>query len=123
MSTRLINCYYIRISGLNLGHVNISANQLKGKPKKVGRQDGRDVFALSTKGGFNMIVAPKGQSFETLGTGPHPCVARHIAEGKYKDIAWTDLNKADFVPYEDYASLLPKYEAITDAMRRQHGDE
>lgn len=103
--------------------MKIEAKQLKGKPKKVGQHDGRDVFALQTKGGFNMVVATKGEGFETLGAGPHPCIARHIANQKYKDINWTSLNKADFVPYEDYQHLLPKYEAITTAIRRKHGDE
>jgi hypothetical protein len=103
--------------------MNVSANQLKGKPKKVGKHDGRDVFALATKGGFNMIVAAKGQGFETLGSGPHPCVARHIANQKFKNITWTNLNKADFVEFESYAHLLPKYEAITMAIRRRNGDE
>jgi hypothetical protein len=107
----------------NLLPVNISANQLKGKPKKVGKHDGRDVFALATKGGFNMIVAAKGQSFETLGAGPHPCVARNIADQKFKGITWTNLNKSDYVDFEAYEHLLPKYTAITDAIRRQHGDE
>ena len=103
--------------------MNISAKQLKGKPKKVGTHDGRDVFALATKGGWNMIVASKGKSFETLGVGSHACVARHIADQKFKDIAWTNLNKADYVPYEDYAHLLPRYEAITDVIRHKQGDE
>lgn len=103
--------------------VKIEAKQLKGKPKKIGKHDGRDVFALTTKGGFNMIVASKGQGFETLGAGPHPCVARHIAEQKHKNITWTGLSKADHVPYEDYQHLLPKYEAVTAFIRRKQGDE
>lgn len=103
--------------------MKIEAKQLKGKPKKIGKHDGRDVFALTTKGGFNMIVAPKGQGFETLGTGSHPCIARHVADSKFKDITWTGLNKADYVPYEDYAAYLPKYIAITDLLRRLHGDD
>lgn len=102
--------------------MQIDSKQLVGKPKKVGKTEGRDVLEIATKGGLHLIVAAKDGHFETLGTGPHRAVARYIAK-KRRDIQWSDLNKADHVPYEFLAPLLPKYEAITDKLRQMHGDE
>lgn len=105
--------------------MQISRQQMAAKPKKVGKLDGKDVFHLPLKGGLHMIVgaSDKGVGFETLGTGPHPAVARHIATKKHSDIQWTELNKADYVEFEHYENLLPKYEALTTAIRRRNGDE
>ncbi len=89
----------------------------------VGTRDGGNVMEVITKGGLHMIVAPKGTSFETLGTGPHRAVARHIAMGRYKTIKWTELSKGDWIAPEDYQHLLPKYEAMTTHFRKLHGDE
>lgn len=103
--------------------MQIDAKQLAGKPKKVGKRDGKDVLEIATKGGLHMIVAPKDGSFETLGTGPHRAVARFIAKKKSPEIQWTSLEKADHIEPEFFQHLLPKYEAMTDAIRRRHGDE
>lgn len=105
--------------------MQISRQQMASKPKKVGKLNGKDVFHLPLKGGLHMIVgaSEKAAGFETLGTGPHPAVARHIAMKKQPDIMWTELNKADYVEPEHYQHLLPKYEAMTDAIRRRNGDE
>lgn len=78
---------------------------------------------FSTKGGFHIVVAPKGNSFETLGTGPHRAVARHIARKHHKDIQWTDLAKGDWIDPAHFESIVPKYEAITNQMRKLHGDD
>jgi hypothetical protein len=39
------------------------------------------------------------------------------------DVQWTELSKADHVDFEDYAPLLPKYEAITERLRKLNGDK
>jgi hypothetical protein len=109
--------------------MNIDAKQLASKPKKVGKWGDRDVLAVATKGGFHVVGAVKaGGAFETLGTGPHPAVARAVAnklvsKSNEAAITWTELTKADHVAPEHFSHLLPKYEAITNAMRRMSGFE
>jgi hypothetical protein len=99
--------------------MNITANQIV-KKKKVGHTEkGEPVFELATKGGLNLIISGKaGGGFETLGTGPHRAVARHIAE-KYKSIVWTELSKADPCELEDFEQQLPKYQSITEQLREE----
>lgn len=102
----------------NLNAMDISSEQISEKPKKVGTLKGRPVFSMRTKGGLYMLVAPKGQSFETLGTGPHRGVARHIAQKHEPDVVWTDLSKADHVPIEHFEFVLPEYEDLTNRIRK-----
>jgi hypothetical protein len=102
--------------------MNITAAQLAGKPKKIGKKGDKDIMHVATKGGLHMVVAQKGAGFETLGTGPHPGVAKFIANRRYgSEISWSDLNKADYVDPIHFADCLPKYEALTDAMRKLQG--
>ncbi len=104
--------------------MNLEPNQLKQKPKKVGKTDtGKDVFEVETKGGLSLIVSPKDGSFETLGTGPHRAVARHIAAKRMPGIQWSDLHKSESLDLPTIQALLPKYEAVTAAYRKAHGDK
>lgn len=96
--------------------MNLDKNQLAGLPKKIGTLNGKPIFHVVTKGGFNMCLIAKAGGFETLSCGPHVAIARHIASKREKEIVW-ELAKGDYVPYEDYAFLLPKYEEITDRIR------
>lgn len=97
--------------------MNLDKNQLAGDPIKIGTLNGKPIFEVVTKGGFYMDIVAKGGSFETLGVGSHKALSRHIASKKEPSIVWTTLAKGDFVPYEDMAFLIPKYEAITDRLR------
>ncbi len=72
-----------------------------------------------TKGGYHILVAPKGNTFETLAVGPHRAVARHIAAKHHKSIKWTELSKGDWIAPEDYAHLVPKYEQITADLQKR----
>lgn len=103
--------------------MDISAKQLAGKPKKIGTRGGKNIMELTTKGGLTMIVGPKDGGFETLGAGPHKAVARFIAKKKAPDIQWSELAKADYVEPEYFEHLLPQYQALTQALRKQNGDE
>lgn len=103
--------------------MEITEKQLQGKPKQVGTWNGKKVLHIATKGGLHMIVAPNGAGWETLGAGPHVAVSKHIAGKKHDDIVWTGLSKADWVDPDCYLVLLPKYEALTEALRKAHGDE
>lgn len=100
--------------------MNIDKAQLAGDPKKIGSLKGKPIFQVVTKGGFHMILTPKAGGFETLGTGPHVAVARHIATKREKEIVW-ELKKGDYVEPEAFAFILPKYEAMTNEIRALEG--
>lgn len=89
--------------------------------KKIGTLDGAPVIEVGLIGGFHMVVSPKGGKVKTLGTGPHRCVARHIAKKRNPEIEFTDLAKADFVELAHFAEVLPKYEAMTDDFNKLEG--
>lgn len=95
--------------------MNITEEQLAEKPKAVGTLKGQKIFHVSTKGGFHMVVKPDGAGFETLGVGPHPAIARHIAQKHQPEIAWTELSKAQYV--DPSSAVVAKYEAITAQFR------
>lgn len=99
---------------------NISSDQIAYK-KKVGTLGKDAVIELATKGGLHLIVTVHNGKVETLGTGPHRAVARHIAKKRESSIQWSDLSKSDYVDEVHFASCLPKYEAITDAFRKAEG--
>jgi hypothetical protein len=87
--------------------------------KKVGKLHGKSVIEIKTTGGFHMVVAAnEGGGFETLGTGPHKAVARHIAAKREPDIEWTELSKSDYVDPAHFQNILPEYEALTDTVRK-----
>jgi hypothetical protein len=95
----------------------IKANQLAYK-KQVGKtKKGTPVWELATKGGLHLIVKAQDGNFETLGTGPHRAIARHIADQHEPEIAWTELSKSDHLDYVVIEPLLPKYEKLTAEMR------
>ena len=98
--------------------MNIDAKQIDQKPKKVGNLNGKPVFHLRTKGGLHILVMQKNGAYETLGTGPHRAVARHIASKHEPEIVWSELSKSDHVDADAYALILPKYEEMTAALRR-----
>lgn len=56
--------------------------------EQVGRIAGDPVFALGLKGGLHMVVRVKktARKTETLGAGPHPAVARFIAEKEHPSL-------------------------------------
>lgn len=97
--------------------MQIDTKQIDEKPKKVGNLRGKPVFHLRTKGGLHILVMQKNGTYETLGTGPHRAVARHIANKYEPDIVWSELSKSDHVDPEAYALILPKYEEVTEALR------
>jgi hypothetical protein len=99
--------------------MDLSAKQIDEKPKRVGILKGKPIYHLRTKGGLHLLVTPGGSGFETLGTGPHRAVARHIAQKHEPDIVWDALAKSDHVDIEAFALVLPKYEVITDYLREK----
>lgn len=100
--------------------MNLTAEHIASK-KKIGQLNGKPVIELVTTGGLHMVVTASGGGFETLGTGPHRAVARHIAMKRERDIMWTELSKSDHVDIEHFEWCLPRYEALTDRIRSEQG--
>jgi hypothetical protein len=101
----------------------IDEKQLKGKPKKVGKLHGHDVFQQVTKGGLFLLSEVIGPKRETIGSGPHPGIARHVAMKAHPELEWTGLAKGDFIELEHCQEILPKYEALTAALRKREGSD
>lgn len=92
------------------------------KKEKVGHLDGEDVWQLAYKGGLNAVALQKRSGrVETLALGSHRAIARHIAKKARPGIVWTGLAKSENYPYESYAKLLPKWEAVSEAVRARQG--
>lgn len=96
---------------------NIPVNQIAYR-KTVGKLDGDAIVELATKGGLHLIVRAKRGKTETLGAGAHRAISRFIAEKREPNIQWTELSKSEHIPVEHFQHLLPRWEAITDDLRR-----
>ena len=90
------------------------------KTKVIGQLNGQQVYMLTTTGGL-VIVAAAGSKHEPLGVGSHPALAKFIAKKAHPDLEITELNKSDDVPERFLADLAPRWEAITQQMRRASG--
>lgn len=101
--------------------VNVDEKQIEYK-KRVGKLKGSPVVEVGLKGGLHLIFVNEGGTWATLGAAPHRAIARHIAKKKSDNkIEWSDLSKADYIEESHYAHLLPRYEALTDALRECQG--
>lgn len=87
--------------------------------KKVGRIGNSPVMEIGLIGGLNLIVSTENGKTSILGTGPHRAVSRHIAKRRAPDIEWTEIQKSDHVEPEFFEALLPRYEALTDELRKE----
>lgn len=97
--------------------INIKAEHIESK-KRIGKLRGKAVIELKTTGGFHMVVAATDAGgFETLGTGPHRAVARHIAQKREPEMILEELSKSDWVDPVHFQHLLPEYEGITEQIR------
>ena len=95
----------------------IDEKQLKGKPKKVGKLGGKPVWEAESKGGLFMVMANQDGKPELIGTGPHPDVARYMAEQRHEGLQWTELQKADRLELQHFQHLLPEYELLLARMQ------
>jgi hypothetical protein len=76
--------------------VELEAKQLKDKPKKIGDLKGEPVYQVETKGGLFVVMAKNSTGRpRTLGVGPHPATARHIAERDNPDLSISELSKSE----------------------------
>jgi hypothetical protein len=87
--------------------------------KKVGKLGSKGVWMVKTRGGLFLIATDGGG--EVIGSGPHRAVAKAIAQRRNPDLEWTELSKSEWVDPETFAHLMPKYESMTDDLRRLQG--
>lgn len=93
--------------------MEISLNQLAGKPKKVGELDGNPVMQVSTKGGLFLLMTKSNGKPKTLGVGSHPAVAAHIAERDFPSLKLTELSKSEALDPRTLRSEAAKFIPLT----------
>ena len=95
--------------------MDITLNQLKNKPKKIGEYEGSPVLQAETKGGLYILMTKSNGRPKTLGTGSHPAIARHIAERDFPEIKLTELSKSESL---DPRTLREEAKRFTTLTRR-----
>jgi hypothetical protein len=98
--------------------MKISREQLRGDPKKIGKTKSGDVFHISTKGGFNIIMLKGEKETKMLGAAPHIAIAKHIAKKNAEDLVYFELSKAD-EQIDVFSHLIPVFEQVTRRLAEQ----
>lgn len=88
--------------------------------KIIGKLKNDPIVELATTGGLVMVAIKKAKP-EILGAGSHRAIARLIASKKQPEIQYTELAKGDYVPEQYVRDLLPRWEAVTNEIRRAQG--
>jgi hypothetical protein len=91
------------------------------RKKQVGSLKGKPVFHLETTGGLSVYVSGAGGNFQVISSGPHPGVARYMAEKREPDIQLTELSKSEYVEPYLFLGILPEYEKLTDQLQKSWG--
>lgn len=90
--------------------------KLLASKKRIGTLRGKPVIEFVTKGGLHLVVSDKDGKPEILGSGPHRCISRFIAEKREPDITFTELSKSDWLDLPSIMSVYDKYVALTDEL-------
>lgn len=100
--------------------VTLETKQLKDKPRRIGDLKGDPVFQVETKGGLFLIMAKSMSGVSrprTLGVGPHPATARHIAEKDFPDVTFTELAKSESPAPELFRAQIQESLWLTHKIR------
>ena len=98
--------------------MNISNNQLASTPKEIGELNGGKVMEVATKGGLYLVVVAKSNGkVETLGTGSHRAIARHIAQRENPMLKISQLEKSETLPDVVLQANLPEFERLTKSLQ------
>lgn len=84
--------------------------------KVIGKLKNNKVFHIATTGGLNVVIVAKAVP-EIIGAGAHKGLAKFLAKRKEPDIEYNELEKSDVDPVY-FQHLIPKYEAIVEALRK-----
>ncbi len=109
--------------GLHLTDFKLEPKHIDGSPTKIGTVGGKDLMQIRCKGGFYMLVTKKPKGFNILAAAAHPLLARKKVSNDHKDVDFTELSKAEHVPAEHYALLMPDCEELTALLRKANGEE
>lgn len=93
--------------------MNIPQNEISSK-QEIGKHKNNKVFLIRTIGGLN-ICAIASATPEIASVAPHPAVAKFLAQKKFPAME-IQLQKSEDLPVSAFESVLPKYEAMTDAI-------
>ena len=102
-----------------MSQLQITQAHIKGAPKLIGHLEGCPVFLLTTKGGFNVILARMANGAKALATAPHPGIAKAMATRGYPDLVLDELSKSEAVNPAHFEHLLPVWQKITDELNAQ----
>lgn len=93
---------------------SIGNNQLVDQPEEIGSLNGNKVMELTTKGGLYLVVVAKSNGkVETLGTGSHRAIARHIAAKDNPALKIAKLEKSESLPVQVLEANLPEFIELT----------
>jgi len=90
----------------------IERKQIK-KSVRIGTLENEPVTMFTTWGGFNLVMGKKGGKKVTLGTGPHPGLAKIIAKKNAPEMVMTEMSKSEVESLSKNEALIAKYEAVT----------
>jgi hypothetical protein len=93
--------------------MQIPQNEIASK-EEIGKYKNSRVFLIRTIGGLN-ICAIASATPEIASVAPHPAVARFLAQKKFPAME-LNFQKSEDMPVSAFNSVLPKYEAMTDAI-------
>ncbi len=99
----------------NLNSMLVPRNEVESK-EKCGTLHGSPVYMIRCIGGLFLCAVSKGGSFESIGLGPLPIVAKKIAERAEPDILW-NIAKSEELELRFYQDLLPEWEEATEQLR------
>lgn len=85
--------------------------------QRIGTLEGEPVVLYKTHGGFNLVMGRKGGKKVTLGTGPHPALAKVIAKKNAPDMVMTEMSKSEMDTIALNPVLVAKYEAVTQQIQ------
>lgn len=89
--------------------------------KRVGRIGKHAVYHVTCKGGYNLfLTSGQGQGLPkngVLGAGPHPAVARFVAQKSFPELQITELSKSwDDLSPQEMRAMLPEARRLTAAI-------
>jgi hypothetical protein len=99
--------------------VKLTSNHISYR-KQVGILRGKPVWEIETTGGLYLLVVAKSDGgVDTLGTGPHVAIARHIAKKRAPELQITEICKSggDF-SVELFKHLLPQFTELTNRFNK-----
>jgi len=100
--------------------VNISVEQIRTKPRRIGRTaDGDEIYEMILKGGLVVVEVANAKTGRrrTVGLGPHRALARHVAKTQEHGLEFLELSKSEAIGIEYWQHLIPECLALLKRFR------